>query len=120
MTTFLVNALGLLLMAAIVWWFWFAGRRKAMTVRDGRIQVLVDQGAYSPDRIAVPLGETVEFEFTRKDPSPCAAIVQFEGLSISRELPVDQPVNLAIRYDQPGEYAFTCQMGMYRGHVVVK
>ncbi len=26
---------------------------------------------------------------------------------------------LSMRYDEPGEYAFTCQIGMYRGHVVV-
>lgn len=120
MTDILVNSLGLLSMVGVVWWFWFAGRRHAVEAKEGRIDVRVAQGAYSPDRIAVSVGETVQIRFTRVDPSPCAELVQFEGLSISRELPVGKPVTLAIRYDDPGEYAFTCQMGMYRGHVVVK
>ncbi len=119
MTTIWVNGFGLLLMAAVVWWFWFAGRRNAVAVHEGRIAIRVADGAYSPDRIAVAAGETAHFEFTREDPSPCAEIVQFEGLDLSRELPVGKPVTLAVRYDEPGEYAFTCQMGMYRGHVVV-
>lgn len=119
MTSLLVNSMGLLLMLAVVWWFWFAGRSNAVAAKDGLIAVRVAQGAYSPDRIAIAVGETVKIQFTREDPSPCASLVQFEGLSISRELHVDKPVTLAIRYDEPGEYAFTCQMGMYRGHVVV-
>jgi hypothetical protein len=48
-----------------------------------------------------------------------ARTVSFDGLSISRELPLNNAVELSIRYDEPGEYAFTCQIGMYRGHVVV-
>ena len=120
MTTVIVNILGLLLMAAVVWWFWFAGRRRAVAVADGRIAIQVAQGAYTPDRIAVPAGTAVDMEFTRTDPSPCAGVVQFEGLDISRELPVDTPVSIRVRYEAPGEYAFTCQMGMYRGHIVVQ
>jgi plastocyanin domain-containing protein len=119
MTTLLVNAFGVLLMLGIVWWFWIAGHSQAIKVQDGLIDIRVAEGVYTPDRIAMSVGETVQLRFTRQDPSPCAALVQFEGLSISRELPVEEPVTLAVRYDQPGEYAFTCQMGMYRGQVVV-
>lgn len=120
MTTAIVNVLGFALMAAVIWWFWFAGRRRAIAPVEGQVAIRVAHGAYAPDRITINAGESVRFQFTREDPSPCAEIVQFEGLSISRELPLNEPTDLSIRYDEPGEYAFTCQMGMYRGHIVVK
>lgn len=118
MSTVWVNLLGVLMMVAVAWWFWFAGRRSAVSVTDGQVEIRVAHGAYAPDRIAVRVGETTRIRFRREDPAPCAAMVQFEGLSISRELPVGEVVEVAVRYDEPGEYAFTCQMGMYRGHVV--
>ncbi len=119
MITLIVNISALLLMAAVIWWFWLAGKRKAVQASDGVIEIHVVNGVYSPDRVAIPAGKAVTFRFTREDPTPCAEIVKFDGLSVSRELPLNKPVDLSIRYDEPGEYAFTCQMGMYRGHVVV-
>lgn len=119
MNAFIVNISGLLLMAAVIWWFWLAGKGKAIQASEGHIDIEVLNGVYVPDRVAIPVGKATTFRFTRKDPTPCAEVVKFDGLSISRELPLNKPVSLSVRYDEPGEYAFTCQMGMYKGHVVV-
>ncbi len=115
----LVNMGGLALMAAVIWWFWLAGKRKAVKASDGIIEIQVANGVYTPDRVAIPAGKAVTFRFIREDPTACAEVVKFDGLGISRELPLNKAVDLSIRYDEPGEYAFTCQMGMYRGQVVV-
>ena len=119
MSVLAVNLSGIALMAVVVWWFWLAGRRKVVAASEGRIEIHVANGVYAPDRVQVSAGTTTHFRFIREDPAPCAEVVKFEGLDISRELPLGEPVDLAIRYDEPGEYAFTCQMGMYRGQVLV-
>lgn len=119
MSTLLVNIGGLLLMAAVIWWFWFAGKRTSVQASEGVIEIRVLNGVYQPDRISIPAGKATTFRFIREDPTACAEVVKFDGLAISRELPLNKAVDLSIRYDEPGEYAFTCQMGMYRGHVVV-
>ncbi len=106
-------------MAAVVWWFWLAGKRKAVAASDGVIDIHVVDGVYKPDRVTIPTGKTTIFRFLRDDPTACAEVVTFDGLSVSRELPLNKAVELAIRYDEPGEYTFACQMGMYRGHVLV-
>jgi plastocyanin domain-containing protein len=119
MSTLVVNIAGLLLMAAVIWWFWLAGKRKAAQASEGIVEIRVANGVYMPDRVAIPTGKATTFRFTREDPTACAETVMFDGLAVSRELPLNKAVDLSIRYDEPGEYAFTCQMGMYRGHVVV-
>ena len=119
MSTVIVNIFGLLLMTSIVWWFWLAGKRNAVKASEGIIEIHVVNGVYVPDRIAIPVGKATTFRFVREDPTPCAEVVKFDGLSVSRELPLNKTVDLSIRYDEPGEYTFTCQMGMYKGHVVV-
>lgn len=119
MSTLIVNVTGLLLMAAVIWWFWLAGKRKAIQASEGVIEIRVANGVYAPDRVAMAVGIATTFRFVREDPTACAEVVKFDGLSISRELPLNKAVDLSIRYDEPGEYEFTCQMGMYRGQVVV-
>jgi plastocyanin domain-containing protein len=119
MNVLAVNLAGVTLMVAVVWWFWLAGRRKAVSASEGRVDIHVANGVYVPDRVQVKAGITTHFRFIREDPAPCAEVVRFEGLDISRELPLGEAVELAIRYDERGEYTFTCQMGMYRGHVLV-
>ena len=119
MSPLLVNITGVLLMAAVIWWFWLAGKGKAVQASEGHINIDVINGVYVPDRVAIPVGRTTNFRFTRKDPTPCAEVVKFEGISVNKELPLNKTVELSVRYDEPGEYVFTCQMGMYRGHVVV-
>jgi plastocyanin domain-containing protein len=119
MTTLIVNIGGLSLMAAVIWWFWLAGKRTSTEATEGVVEIHVLNGVYQPDRIAIPVGKATTFRFIREDPTACAEVVKFDGLTVSRELPLNKPLDISIRYDEPGEYAFTCQMGMYRGQVVV-
>ncbi|WP_020682954.1 cupredoxin domain-containing protein [Marinobacterium rhizophilum] len=115
----LVNLVGLALIALIVWWFWLY-RPQAAEAALGAVAITVDDGVYSPSRVRVKLNEPVTLRFLRKDPSPCAAMVIFDDLDISEELPVDRPKEISLKVDKPGTYAFTCQMKMYRGELVVE
>lgn len=119
MNAIVVNLAGLALMAAVIWWFWLSGTRQAVKASDGVVEILVANGVYIPDRVAVGAGIPVTIRFTREDPTPCAEVVKFDGLPVSRELPLNKSTDVSIRYDEPGEYQFTCQMGMYKGYIVV-
>lgn len=117
--TLIVNLAGLALIGLIVWWFWLS-RPKTQRAAGGVIDILVEGGVYTPARIEVTAGKPVILRFLRKDPSPCAEKVLFDELGLAADLPVGQPVELTLTPTEAGEYAFTCQMQMYRGTLVVK
>ncbi|WP_250459240.1 cupredoxin domain-containing protein [Microbulbifer litoralis] len=118
----IVNLVGLLLVAAISWWFWLQPRRhRAEAVNAAeKLRVLVRDGVYEPDRIRLPAGEPATLYFRREDPTPCAEWVLFPDLEVSAQLAVHRDTAVDIPAAEPGEYPFTCQMQMYRGTLVVE
>lgn len=116
----IVNLLGLILAAFIVWWFWVSRGSSVARTEGNTISITVDGGVYTPSVLRVPAGKPVTLRFLRKDPSPCAEKVIFSGLDVSADLTVGQPYDLAITPEKPGEYDFTCQMAMYRGKLIVE
>ena len=113
--TILINLLGLGLIGLIIWWFWLSESRPAKAATHTELTVLVDGGVYAPDRIEVPAGQPLRLSFVRKDASPCAAQVLFTDLDLSFDLALDQATEVRLPALAPGDHAFTCQMGMYRG-----
>lgn len=114
-----VNLAGLVIIAAIIWWFWLS-KPKAKRVQSGVVDIVVENGVYTPARIEVQAGEGLTLRFLRKDASPCAEKVIFAGLGITTELPLNEPVDVRLDAVPAGEYEFTCQMQMYRGSLVVR
>ena len=117
MITF-INISGLLLIGLIIWWFWIA-KPKSRTAKQGSIEIIVENGVYTPSRIETSVGQTIRLEFLRKDPSPCAEQVVFSDFDINKSLPLGQTVELELTPTRSGEFDFTCQMQMYRGTLVV-
>lgn len=115
-----VNTTGVVMIALIVWWFWMS-RPKARSESGTRpIEVLVDNGVYTPSRIEVPVGRPIMLRFLRKDASPCAEKVLFDDFDIAADLPVGVPTDVVVIPKEAGEFEFTCQMHMYRGRLVAK
>lgn len=114
-----INLLGLLLIALIVWWFWLY-REPATALAAGEITIEVQDGVYAPAHIRIQAGQRAQLNFLRKDPSPCASVVVFKDFGISEELPLNKTWTVALPPLQPGRYPFTCQMQMYRGEVIVE
>ena len=115
----IINLAGLILIGFIIWWFWLS-QPKTRRISADPIEIIVDGGVYSPARIEVVAGRPVCLRFLRKDPSPCAEKVLFDELGIAADLPVGQPVEITLIPKTAGEYAFTCQMQMYRGTLVAR
>ena len=114
----IVNLIGLSLIGLIIWWFWI---KKPQTFKASSdvVEIIVENGVYSPSNIEIKLGQSVKLRFLRKDPSPCAEKVIFEKLGISLDLPVDKPTEITIKPEESGNYVFNCQMKMYVGHLNV-
>lgn len=114
----IVNIAGIALIALIIWWFWLYQPKEA-ELGDSDLVVVVDNGIYSPARIKVPAGSPVTIQFLRKDQSPCAETLVIPNLQISETLPVNKLKTIELPALSPGEYAFHCQMQMYRGQITV-
>jgi plastocyanin domain-containing protein len=120
MNEIFVTAFGFVLIAFIVWWFWFSTPEAAHANRSMAIDIQVKDGTYQPAVIEVPAGQALSLTFRRHDVTPCAEKVVFGTLGISADLPLGRTYNLNIPALEPGSYEFTCQMGMYRGRLIVK
>ena len=119
MDLIIFNLAGFIVIALIIYWFWIA-KPKALKTSGQTITVLVKNGVYSPARIEIEAGTPVKLSFLREDPSPCAEKVIFASLNISEDLPINKEKMIELEIKQPGEYEFTCQMQMYRGSLIVK
>jgi plastocyanin domain-containing protein len=119
----LVTATGLALIGAIVWFFWLkqaTGTRAVLTSSGYQeTTILVKDGVYTPDTILVDHGKPVRLTFRREEATPCSETVVFDDFGKSAQLPQGKLVAVELMPDEPGRYGFACQMGMYRGTLVV-
>jgi len=114
-----INVLGLLLVALIVWWFWLY-KPKESSLSEEVITIIVENGTYHPSRIKLTAGQPSTLSLIRLDESPCANTIIFQGLDISEELSLHKATTIHLPAMKRGEYAFSCQMNMYRGTLLVE
>jgi plastocyanin domain-containing protein len=125
MTTADVLALvvGLGLIASIAWFFWGAragGTRVALASSGYQEAMVLVKGGYTPDVIVVQHGKPVRLTFRREETAACSEMVIFGDFGKSARLPTGQSVPVEFLPERPGEYEFTCQMGMIRGKLIVE
>ena len=118
-----VTTLGLATIAFIVWFFWMAkkkGARAAVTSSGYQEAMVLVKGGYTPDVIVVEHGKPVRLNFLREESASCSEMVVFADFNKSAQLPEGQTVPIEFLPDKPGEYEFACQMGMFRGKLLVE
>lgn len=118
MLDMIINIVGVILIVLIVWWFWLS-KPKALKQTSEVIEVVVENGVYTPAHIEAILGKPLTLRFVRKDASPCAEKVIFSDLGIAVDLPLGQALEIKIPTENAGSFDFTCQMQMYRGKLTV-
>jgi plastocyanin domain-containing protein len=118
MMTLLINIIGLLIIALIIWWFWLSRSKAIVMKKNPLIEIHVKDGVYTPPRIQVKTNTPITLRFIRDDASPCAKTVIFSDLNISKALPLHTPIDILLTLPHTGEYEFTCSMGMYRGKLI--
>ena len=109
--------------AFIVWFFWLwkkEGVRAALTSSGYQEALILVKGGYTPDVIVVERGRPVRLSFRREETAACSEMVIFDDFNKSAKLPTGETVPIELMPDQPGEYEFACQMGMFRGKLIVE
>jgi len=117
-----VVAVGLLLMALTLWYFFGPKERiQAEVTTGGTLQVKITvKGGYSPDVIVVKQGSPVKLDFYRDETASCSEEVVFGDFGISRQLPAFKTTEIEFTPDKAGEFTFTCGMNMMRGKLIVE
>jgi plastocyanin domain-containing protein len=114
---------GLALIAFIVWFFWL---KRSAGVRAGEVSggyqeaMILVKGGYTPDAVVVRAGRPVRLNFRREETATCSDRVIFADFNRSAELPTGQTVAVELLPQEPGEYTFSCPMGMFRGRLIAE
>jgi plastocyanin domain-containing protein len=119
----LVTLGGLGGIAFIVWFFWLwrrEGVQAALTSSGYQEALILVKGGYTPDVIVVERGRPVRLHFRREETAVCSEMVIFSEFNKSARLPTGETVAIELMADKPGEYEFACQMGMFRGRLIVE
>jgi plastocyanin domain-containing protein len=118
----LVALAGLLLSISVAWFFWGGKRRgvrAALTSSGYQEALILVKGGYSPATIIVDRGKPVRLNFRREETNGCSETVVLPDFRKSARLPEGETVPVEFMPEAPGEYEFQCQMGMFRGRVIV-
>lgn len=119
----IVVAIGLALIAGIAWFFWGprrGGVRLSVASSGYQEAMVLVKGGYTPDLIIVEHGKPVRLNFRREEDAACSEMVIFADFGKSAHLPQGETVPVEFLPERPGEYEFSCQMGMFRGKLVVE
>ena len=119
----LVTVGGLLAIAAVAWFFWGPrgdGIAAATSSSGFQEAMILVKGAYTPDVIVVEHGKPVRLTFRREETAACSEKVLFPDFNRSAELPEGELVPIEFTPQDPGEYDFSCGMGMLHGTLIVR
>jgi len=118
-----VTFAGIALVGFIVWFFWLkrsVGFRASETTGGYQEAMVLVKGGYTPDTIIVRRGRPVRLNFRREETASCSDKVIFADFQKSADLPTGQTVAVELMPKEPGEFAFACPMGMFRGRLIVE
>jgi plastocyanin domain-containing protein len=96
-----------------------APAQNGLAIEGRRVDITAGAQGYSPAVIEAKTGESLVLRFTRTAKGNCLAQVVFPELKITRDLPLDTPVEIGIKADKPGRISFECGMAMVHGSVNV-
>ena len=119
----IVTVLGFALIAFIVWFFWLKktkGTRASLTSSGHQEAMILVKGGYTPDVVIVAHGKPVRLNFRREESASCSEMVLLPDFDRSAKLPTGETVAVEFVPNDPGEYEFACQMGMFRGKLIVE
>ena len=119
----IVTIAGISLVAFIIWFFWLKrskGIRATETSGGYQEAMILVKGGYTPDTIIVRIGRPVRLNFRREETASCSDKVIFADFQKSAELPTGETIAVELMPKEPGEFGFSCPMGMFRGRLIVE
>lgn len=83
------------------------------------VEITVDEKGFSPSKVEAKQGEKLTLRFVRKSDKTCATKVTFPELKVTKELPLNKPVDVEVPTASARTLGFQCGMGMYKSSVVI-
>lgn len=97
-----------------------AAPASAPAVPEGRlIPIAVTDEGFSPKTIDAKVGEVITLRFTRTTKSECLKAISIPEFKISKDLPMNTPVDVTIKPEKEGNLVFQCWMAMVKGTIHV-
>jgi plastocyanin domain-containing protein len=94
--------------------------RSDMTAKPQLVTILINNGVYQPATVRVSAGKSVRLHFVRGEPgTTCTDHVSFPQFNLVYALSATEPTDIDLPPMLPGEVAFQCQAGTYRGKLVI-
>lgn len=87
---------------------------------DGEYQIALTDRGFEPAEIKIPSNQAVTLVVTRKTDQTCAKELVFADTKQRHELPLNQPVRIALPPQQGGTLSYACAMDMISGKIVVR
>lgn len=118
-----VTTTGFGMIVFIIWFFWMkkAKGTRATSSGSGRQEALIMvKGGYTPDVVLVKKDQPVRLNFLREETASCSEMVLLPDFQKSARLPTGETVPIEFIPRESGEFEFTCQMGMFRGKLIVE
>jgi len=84
-----------------------------------RVAIEANKEGYRPDRVGGKPGEKLTLVFTRTADSSCIAQLKTPDGKLV-DLPMNQPVEVAVTVPATGEVGFACGMDMFHGAVIAE
>jgi plastocyanin domain-containing protein len=91
----------------------------ASSAEGRRIAINAGAEGYAPGTITAKKGEPIVLVFTRTTKSDCLSEVVIPALNIKKQLPLNTPVEIPVKFDKAGEVGFECGMAMAKGTINV-
>lgn len=95
----------------------------ATAAAANRFAIKVTEKGFEPDNVKVPAGKPVTLVFERTTDETCAKqiVVMLDGgKTVQKDLPLNQPVEIAATFPKAGTLGWACGMDMLKGTIVVQ
>ncbi len=82
-----------------------------------QVNIEVRGTGYFPNAVTVQSGVPITFDLAAKGSLGCASIFRIPKLKIERTLQTETTSQIVATFPSPGQYTFSCGMGMYTGTI---
>jgi hypothetical protein len=97
-------------------------KKKPRPAAPTRVEIVVTRAGFEPKNVTVPRGKPVILRFELRVERTCGTevVMVVDGQKIMKDLPLNQPVDVAITFGTAGVVKYSCAMDMIRGSITVQ